>query len=142
MLDTIAGTKLEYKSAKKLISSLITFIGFLIFGFTLKQAIIEYVSFSNIKNLISFILPLILSIFYTPIAYAFYIYAKYEIIFIQMSFKEMDDKKIHRMHCWKVFKACKLSYSKINILEHDIINKMYKTMSNKDFDIFIKNFLV
>lgn len=75
-----------------------------------------------------------------PFAYGFAVYAKYEILFLRMSFREPQNKKIKLMHRWKVILACNLSYKKICEFTKKYVKNMYVTMDETDFDVIISNF--
>jgi hypothetical protein len=140
LLQTVAETKDEYKPVKKLMNWVISLIGIVILIFTVRNAInsVSDIDFVNITA--SFCLPIILSLLYLPFAYLFAVSAKYEILFIRMSFKEPTDKITIQSHRWKVIRACKLSYNKLHKFEKEYIRRMYVTMKNTDFESLIKDF--
>lgn len=140
LLQAVSDTKEEYKTMSKLLNGIIAILGFVIIGFTIKTAINEYGKVDSIQTIISFCLPLFLSLLYLPFAYGFAVYAKYEILFLRMSFKESQNKKIKLMHRWKVISTCKFSYKKICEFTKDYVKNMYVTMDETDFDAIISNF--
>lgn len=140
LLQTVSDTKEEYKAVSKLLNGIIAILGFVIIGFTIKTAINEYRQVDSIQTIISFCLPLFLSLLYLPFTHSFSVYAKYEILFLRMSFKEPQNKKIKLMHRWKVISTCKLSYKKICEFANDYVKNMYVTMNETDFDVIISNF--
>ena len=140
LLDAIAETKEEFKVVKKLMSYLLTLIGLVILGFTLKNAIYDYSSLATVDTFVSFFIPLVFSILYLPVVYGFAVYAKYQMIFIRMSFKETDDKKIRMQHRWKAIKVCASSYSKLCRFEEECVKNMYVRMSEQEFDNIIRTF--
>lgn len=140
LLDAFAEMNEEYKDIRKFTSYLMAVIGLAIILFALKKAINDYSSFTTVDTLVSFFIPFGFAIFYLPIAYGFAVYAKYQIIFIRMRFKETDDKKIRIQHRWKTIKACTLSYSKLCGFEEKCIKKMYARMSEQEFDEIIRSF--
>ena len=140
LLQTVSDTKEEYKAVSKLLNGIIAILGFVIIGFTIKTAINEYRQVDIIQTIISFCLPLFLSLLYLPFAHGFSVYSKYEILFLRMSFKEPQNKKIKLMHRWKVISTCKLSYKKICEFTNDYVKNMYTTMDETDFDVIIANF--
>ena len=44
----------------------------------------------------SFFIPIVYLLLVTPLEYAFELYSKYEMLFIQMHFKEPSDKMVQR----------------------------------------------
>lgn len=142
LLDAITGTKPEYTLVKKLTSFLMIFAGLTIIVFSLKEAISSYQTLGAIDLLVSFCVPIAFSVLYIPVAYGFAIYAKIEMLFIRMSFKEPKDKRIKRNHRLAVFKACKLSYKKIIQFEQEYVKNMYVSMKQIEFDDLIKKFYI
>lgn len=140
MLDIVAGSKTEYLSAKKVITWIETFLGLAIIWLTFKEAWNSYYDFRIIDLLVSFFIPFIFSFLYMPIAYIFAIYAKYEILFLRMSFKEPKDKYIQKNHRKAVLMVCGLSYKRIYLFEKEYVSKMYISMKQNEFDELIKAF--
>lgn len=139
MLEVVAEGRSEYQQVKKFISFVLAIMGFLFLGLTLKAAVETYSTLGLIDLLISFCIPIIFSIAYIPVAYGFGVYAKYQMVFIRMGFKEPKDKKIRRKHRYKVFLACGLSYKKINRFE-SYVQRMYVRMNEDEFDNLIDEF--
>lgn len=140
LLDAVASTKPEYVLVKKLTSFLILSAGLAIIAFSLKEAISSYQTLGAIDLLVSFCIPIIFSALYIPVAYGFAVYAKYEMLFIRMSFKEPKDKKVKRNHRLAVLRVCKLSYKKIVRFEQEYVKNMYISMEQIEFDDLIKKF--
>jgi len=99
-----------------------------------------YRTSQTIDLLVSFFIPIIFSLLYIPVAYAFAVYAKYDTLFMRMSFKEPDDRKIKRNHRIAVLTTCKLSIDQITRFEQEYIPNMYLSMTSMEFDNLIKNF--
>lgn len=140
LLDAVAGTKTEYKPAKKLTSCLMILAGIAVIGFTLKEAVNSYQTLGAFDLLVSFFTPIAFSFLYVPVAYGFVIYAKYDTLFVRMSFYEPMDKKIRHYHRKAVLSACGLSYKRIDMLQQEYIGKMYVNMNLDEFDDLIKRF--
>lgn len=140
LLQMISNTKDEYKQVRTLMNWIVSIIGFIILGFTIKEAISSYNSLNALDIVVCFVLPIALSAFYLLFAYGFAIYAKYEMLFIRMGFKEPDDKKTRCRHRRKVVLLCGLSYSKICKFEKEYMHRMYVTMKESDFESIITDF--
>lgn len=140
LMQIISETKDQYKAGRSLINWIVAILGFTIFGLTLKTAIDTYNTSDGIQIIMSFCIPLLFSLLYLPIAHGFAVYAKYEMLFIRMSFKEPQDKKIRRNYRWKVILLCKLSYKKICEFTNTYVKDMYVTMKDTEFDNIIHNF--
>lgn len=94
LLHTIASLKNEHKKVEKFMSGVISLIGIIVLAFTFKTAIDSIGSVEGIDIIVGFCLPINLSILYVPVAYFLAVYAKYELLFIRMSSKCPNDKKL------------------------------------------------
>lgn len=140
MFDALAGGKPEYSSAKKLTSFLMFLTGLSIVIFSFREAVNTYQMFGMIDLLVSFFVPIVFSALYIPVAYIFAMYAKYEMLFIRMSFKSSHEQKIRRRQKLAVFCACGLSYKLVASFEKEYVKNMYVSMKRTEFDDLIKAF--
>lgn len=142
LLQTVSRFKREHIKLKKLMDWILTFIGFLILTFTIRAACGMYQEMNAVDTIVTFCVPIVFSVLYIPIAYLFALYAKYEIVFIRMSFKEPKDKKIIMKHRTAVLNACTLSIKKVHRFERECISNMYISMKQEMFDEIIDNFKI
>ena len=140
LLDAVADTEPEYAPAKKFISFLMILGGMVFIGFTIAEAVNSYQTLGIIDSMVSFFIPIVFSVMYVPVAYGFAVYAKYELLFIHISFKESKDKKIKRKHRMEIFKVCGLSIKKILKFQKAYAMRMYVSMTQEEFDGLIKQF--
>lgn len=140
ILQVVADTKEEYKSVKKLMNWIVSIAGLIILEFTIKTVIISFSDINAFNIIVSFCLPIVFSLLYLPFAHGFAVYAKYELLFIRMSFKEPNDKQIKRRHKLKLIRLCKFSYMKVCKFEREYVKRMYITMKDTEFDSIIKEF--
>lgn len=54
-------------------------------------------------------IPIVYLIMIIPLEYFFELYAKYEVLFVRMTFKEEKDKSVRLHHGIATFRACGLS---------------------------------
>ena len=142
LLQTVSETKEEYKNVRKLIHWILGIIGLIKLGFAIRVAYKSYDKVDVNNTIISFCIPILFSLLYTPVAYIFALWAKYETIFIRMSFKEPKDKKVIIKHRIAVLKACNFSLEKAYRFEKECIKNMHVFMKQKEFDKLIRNFKV
>lgn len=140
MMQAIAERKEEYKPAKKLIDIVIAIISLFIIIATFKIALNTYSEHNISEYVISFIIPVVLSIIYVPVAYMMAIYSRYEMLFIRMKFKEPKTKKIIRQHRLAVIKNCRLSIKRIIKFERTYMPKMYVNMNQEEFEKILYDF--
>ena len=112
-------------------------IGIIIIWLSVKE-LIHISDIEEIKALvISFMIPIIFSLLYIPIAYIFAIFSRYETLFLRMSFKSSDNKKILNKRKVLVINICKVSVKKIIEFENICLPYMYVSMSDNEFNQLI-----
>lgn len=134
MMQVVAGLKEEMKAVKKLADVIMCIIGILVIFFTLKAAMGSYKDINATDTMVSFCIPIVFSILYIPCAYIFALIAKYEVLFMRMSFKEPQDKKIRFKHRWLVFKVCGFSLEKVCYFQKECVKHMYILMKQEEFE--------
>lgn len=103
--------------------------------------IVKSINSTNLIDLIvSFSIPFVYLLLFLPVTYLFAIYARYESLYMRMSFKEPKNKKTIRWHHWEVFKICKFSYNKIDLFNQSYMIKMYVSMSDDSFRSLLADF--
>lgn len=125
---------------KTVVDGIVGISGLIIIGLTVKSIIDSIGEVYFVDILVGLTLPITLSTIYLPIAYLFAEFAKYEILFMRMGFKEPDDKKLRHNHKLQVFLCCKLSYKKVCRFLNDYVQKMYVRMSATEFETIIDEF--
>lgn len=139
LLDVVAAQKSETVAVHKLLQSVIAFIGLCLVFQTVKVGIREYRELNMVDTLVSFFIPIVYLLLVTPLEYAFELYSKYEMLFIQMHFKEPSDKMVQRKRHLKVIKVCGLSVKRIMLFQKQCIPRMYISMPDVEFDLLISH---
>ena len=139
LLDTVAEHNDDALAAHKLLQNVIAFIGLCVILQTVRVGILEYRELNVINTLVSFFIPIVYLLLVTPLEYAFELYSKYEILFIQMHFKEPSDKMVQRKRHLKVIKVCGLSVKRIMLFQKQCIPRMYVSMPDVEFDLLISH---
>ena len=137
LFDTVAEHKSDAIAVHKLLQDVMAFAGLCVILQTVRVGILEYRELNVINTLVSFFIPIVYLLLVTPLEYAFELYSKYEMLFIQMHFKEPRDKKVKRKRHLKVIKACGLSVRKIILFQKQCIPRMYVSMSDAEFEALI-----
>lgn len=139
LFDTVAEHKSDAIAVHKLLQDMMAFAGLCVILQTVRVGILEYRELNVINTLVSFFIPIVYLLLVTPLEYAFELYSKYEMLFIQMHFKEPRDKKVKRKRHLKVIKACGLSVRKIILFQKQCIPRMYVSMSDSEFEALISH---
>lgn len=137
LFDTVAEHKSDAIAVHKLLQDVMAFAGLCVILQTVRVGILEYRELNVTNTLVSFFIPIVYLLLVTPLEYAFELYSKYEMLFIQMHFKEPRDKKVKRKRHLKVIKACGLSVRKIILFQKQCIPRMYVSMSDSEFEALI-----
>ena len=139
LFDTVAEHKSDAIAVHKLLQDVIAFAGLCVILQTVRVGILEYRELNVINTLVSFFIPIVYLLLVTPLEYAFELYSKYEMLFIQMHFKEPSDKMVQRKRHLKVIKVCGLSVKRIMLFQKQCIPRMYISIPDVEFDLLISH---
>lgn len=139
LFDTVAEHKSDAIAVHKLLQDVMAFAGLCVILQTVRVGILEYRELNVINTLVSFFIPIVYLLLVTPLEYAFELYSKYEMLFIQMHFKEPSDKMVRRKRHLKVIKVCGLSVKRIMLFQKQCIPRMYILMPDVEFDLLISH---
>ena len=137
LFDTVAEHKSDAIAVHKLLQDVMAFAGLCVILQTVRVGILEYRELNVINTLVSFFIPIVYLLLVTPLEYAFELYSKYEMLFIQMHFKEPSDKMVQRKRHLKVIKVCGLSVKRIMLFQKQCIPRMYVSMTDSEFEALI-----
>lgn len=139
LFDTVAEHKSDAIAVHKLLQDVMAFAGLCVILQTVRVGILEYRELNVTNTLVSFFIPIVYLLLVTPLEYAFELYSKYEMLFIQMHFKEPSDKMVQRKRHLKVIKVCGLSVKRIMLFQKQCIPRMYISMPDVEFDLLISH---
>lgn len=139
LFDTVAEHKSDAIAVHKLLQDVMAFAGLCVILQTVRVGILEYRELNVTNTLVSFFIPIVYLLLVTPLEYAFELYSKYEMLFIQMHFKEPSDKMVRRKRHLKVIKVCGLSVKRIMLFQKQCIPQMYISMPDVEFDLLISH---
>ena len=139
LFDTVAEHKSDAIAVHKLLQDVMAFAGLCVILQTVRVGILEYRELNVTNTLVSFFIPIVYLLLVTPLEYAFELYSKYEMLFIQMHFKEPSDKMVRRKRHLKVIKVCGLSVKRIILFQKQCIPRMYISMPDVEFDLLISH---
>ena len=140
LLQAAAEKEEKCRALKQFLDAVIAISGILLIYLTVKEAITSYIYLNVLDLLVSFLIPIVFSALYLPVAYLFAVYAKYQVLFIRMTFKSPKSKKLKRKHSWKVFVACGLSYKQICRFEKEYVKRLYVSLPEDEFIKLIQEF--
>lgn len=123
--------------AKSIIVAFQSIIGLSFLCFSILTALSNISSINNYDMLYSFLIPIAMSLLFIPISYLYGIYAKYEILFLNMN--EPDNREIRMRHRIKAVRACGISFRRIREF-NKCTGRMNNNMNEIEFDKVIAEF--
>ena len=112
-LQSFSGTKEEWKPAKMFFDIVVSIVSLVFLGFTLRTAIRTFSVVGVPDLLVTFCVPISLSICYVPVVYVLALRAKYREIFVRIVIRGANNKREIRARKRTVILACGASYRKI-----------------------------
>lgn len=140
LMNVIAATKDEYENVHKFLDFILAVAGFWILYETIKIGIDEYKELSIKNTLVSFMIPIVYLVLIIPLEYVLELYAKYETLFIRMTFKEERNKKIRNSHRLTIFRVCKFSVRRVLLFQKRYLRKLYIGMRDDEFQKLMIDF--
>lgn len=140
ILQVVSGLKEETKRVQKLLDVVLAIVGFVVFYYTIKAAMGAYTDVNPIELMVSFMIPIVLSVAFIPCAYLLALVAKYETVFMRMGFKEPTDKRIRLKRHIRIVLVCGLLYRKLCLFDDEYIKFLYIRMEQKEFEEIVKRF--
>ena len=142
IINVVAERKEEYRHIHKLLDYVLAIAAFWIFIETIKIGINQYKQLNVINTLISFMIPIVYLIMIIPLEYFLELYAKYEVLFVRMTFKEEKDKSVRLHHRIATFRACGLSVYRVLLFQREYMKKMYIKMKKDEFNQMMQEFRI
>lgn len=139
LLDVFTDNKEKYSSVKKLMKTLQTVIGFFLIYYFISNLVSSYQGFISYNTLKSFLLPIILSLFFLPFIYLFLLYAKYDMIFIRLKMGSSKSKELTKYAKKEIIKTCLLNLNKVKKLLKGNAAKLMHIQNKEDVDELISS---
>lgn len=140
ILSFVSERDAKYKNVYKLTNSVSGILGFVFLYKTIEVGVNEYQQLNVRDTLISFLIPIIYLVLTLPLIYIISLYSKYELLFLRMSFKEGNDKKVNKKRRFDVLRICNISVKKVRIFTYEFSPRMYKGITDEEFDNLLNEF--
>lgn len=140
ILSFVSERDAKYKNVYKLTNFVFGILGFVFLYKTIEVGVNEYQQLNAIDTLISFLIPIIYLVLTLPLIYIISLYSKYELLFLRMSFKEGNDKKVNKKRRFDVLRICNISVRKVRIFTYEFLPRMYKSITDEEFDNLLNEF--
>lgn len=131
-MNTLADMKEEYKTIRKPLSMILSAYGFFILFYSVRAAIIDLESFLTLHNLMSFIIPLGLTLAFLPFVYMLALVMAYEMLFIRIGLFVKNNPRLLNSAKWKVFLLCKFNLSKLNHFANNYVKQFTMIKTEND----------
>jgi len=139
LLDIFTNKKEKYSSVKKFIKPLQTLIGLFLIYYFISNLVNSYQGFISFNTLKSFLLPIVLSLFFIPFIYLILLYSKYDMIFIRLKMGTSKNKDLTKYAKIEIIKTCLLNIDKVKKLLNENTTKLMYIQNKKDVDKLISN---
>lgn len=116
-------TDKKYDIVSKVLQNILAIIGLMLVAYTLYRTVIDLDGIFNFGIIKSFLLPIILTIYYIPFLYSITIHSIYQIIFIR--FNILIKKKDENIFAKRII----LKVAKVNINKLNNINKKFNLLA-------------
>lgn len=140
ILSFVSERDAKYKNVYELTNSVFGILGFVFLYKTIEVGVNEYQQLNVRDTLISFLIPIIYLVLTLPLIYITSLYSKYELLFLGMSFKEGNDKKVNKKRRFDVLRICNISVRKVRIFTYEFLPRMYKSITDEEFDNLLNEF--
>ena len=107
-------TQIKSRELANFFNFIVIGLGLFAFYHSIKLAIGDYNNLLTFQTLKEILFTPILSLLYIPLTFLFTIYAKYESLFLKVTYKKYLSRKEVRLIKWKIFRECKFSLKKID----------------------------
>jgi hypothetical protein len=103
----------KYNEVRKVLNFLLAVMGIIFLGYATHMIITDFDDFFLKRNLVDFVLPLLLTIMFTPFIYLIALYSSYETLFLRMPFF-IADKNVLSYSKKKTFISFGFNIKKLN----------------------------
>ncbi len=135
---------IKYKSVNNVIDIIVIIMGLGLIGGTVYKAIVVTTQVGFTDVLVSFCIPVILSIAFLPVIYLLAIKNLYKELFVFIRIRNKESNQILAIKKRKVFMACRMSYRRIQKFRElyisEYISKICSANDDETFLIFVENF--
>lgn len=139
LLYTVSSLDQSYKSSQKLFTVLINISGWTIIFFAIRNAVIEFSDLNIPELLVTFSIPITMTIIFLPLSYLFSLYSGYEQLFLRLKFRIREGRN-RKLIALKIIYVCNLSISKVEYFRENYLGKFYLFIDKEEINHIIKSF--
>lgn len=131
-MSVLANMKDEYKVIKKPLTFILMLYGFFILFYSVKVAADDIVNVLSIHNLLSLIIPPVLTLAFLPLIYLFALIMAYETLFTRLSIFIRNDPKLLNFISWRILLLCNINLNKLGRFATSYTKKITLVKSKKE----------
>lgn len=135
-MSTIAGLEKRFSLVKKIVNSILTIIGIVIFAYAFTGLINNYSDLATLDNLRAFTLSPILTILYIPFIYFLALFAAYEVLFVRLDSLLHHNKSLIALVKKKIILSFHIKLKKLNQFSGNCAKEFLKVQNEKDVNDF------
>lgn len=139
LLHFVSSLNKSHKSAERFLSIILNILGWIIILFAIKNVIIEFSHLNVPELLVTFSIPITMTIIFLPLSYLFSLYSGYEQLFLQLKFR-IKDRRDRKLIALKIMSVCNFSISKVEYFRGNYIRKFYLFVDKEEINNIIKSF--
>lgn len=133
-MNTLANMKEEHKIIRKPLSMILSAYGFFILFYSVRAALIDIESFLTLHNLMSFLIPLGLTLAFLPFVYMLALVMAYETLFVRLSIFIKDNPPLLASAKWRVAILCNVNLNKLNSFANSYVKQFTQVKTENDLN--------
>lgn len=139
LLSAFIEVKKEYEPAARVFDIMQSATGFIVIGFSVFSAVLDYNNLIGLSSIKSFILPFVLMLLYFPFSYLYVLYVKYDEIFTRVNvlYGNISKRKLGGKIKRKIFFFCGLNYNRVNDIRSNTYYFWHYIENEKQIDELI-----
>lgn len=118
---------IDKKHVTQFLTNLMGIIGLAVISYALYKTVVTYESFFVVDNLLSFLLPIIITILFIPFIYFLALYNAYEMLFLRLDFMTKEKEKVKQVKRY------------IKIIANINLDKVDKVRANFEKGVFYED---
>lgn len=139
LLYTFSSLDKSYKSAENFFSIVLNVLGWTVIFFALRNVVIDFSSLNLPELLVTFSIPITMTLLFLPLAYLFSLYSAYEQLFLRLKFR-IRERRNRKLIALKIIVVCNISISKIEYFRENYLFKFYLSADKDEINNIIKSF--
>jgi hypothetical protein len=140
MIAAVAAMQQRNEVVKQAADSVLAIFGFFLIAYAIVSILDNFQGFATSENILSFILPLLLTFVYLPFLYFFALFVAYQDVFVQIDMFLRRDQDLANFVRQKILISCKVNLRKISRFTKEYTKKLTTLKNTDDVMALIQDF--